>query len=92
VLDHLKRLVNKRPTPAEPVAAMSAKIRALLRSAGRPDAYADSIARRMYRVHFWEWLRPDQMHALVAALRIDEKRRQRTANSRGDRIPADVAR
>lgn len=81
VLDYLKHLVEKRPTPAEPVARMSAKIRVLLRSADRPDAYADRIAQRMFRVHFWEWLRPDQMRSLVTALQIDENRRAKGGSS-----------
>lgn len=83
VLDHLKRCGfrgaaparPKRPTPAPEVAAMCRKVRAQLISLGKlPDTYADGIAQRMYGVQFYEWLRADQLHDLVAALQVHQRR------------------
>lgn len=83
VLDHLKRCgfkgANpkrpKRPTPAPAVAAMCKKVRAQLIALGKlPDTYADGIAQRMHGVQFYEWLQPDQLHDLVAALQIQQRR------------------
>lgn len=83
VLDHLKRCgfrgANparpKRPTPAPHNAAMCKKVRAQLIALGRlPDTYADGIAQRMYGVQFYEWLKPGQLHDLVAALQAHQRR------------------
>lgn len=83
VLDHLKRCGfrgasstrPKRPTPAPEVAAMCRKVRAQLIALGKlPDTYADGIAQRMYGVQFYEWLQADQLHDLVAALQIRQRR------------------
>lgn len=51
------------------------KAEALLADAGREWAYAHGMARRMFQVARVEWLNPDQLHRLVAALQIDAKRR-----------------
>lgn len=64
-----------RPTPAPDRAPMVRKIRAILAEAGRDHAYADSMAMSMFHVKRYEWLPPDQMHGLVAALVKDQKRR-----------------
>lgn len=83
VLDHLKRCGftgvsasrPKRPTPAPEVAAMCRKVRAQLIALGKlPDTYADGIAQRMYGVQFYEWLQADQLHDLVAALQVQQRR------------------
>lgn len=83
VLDHLKRCGfrgadaarPKRPTPAPEVVAMCRKVRAQLIALGKlPDTYADGIAQRMYGVQFFEWLKPDQLHDLVAALQVQQRR------------------
>ncbi len=85
VLDHLRARGFKpgrpakpragRPMPSADRAAMVAKIRAMLAAAGRVDAYADGIALHMFHVDRFEWLRPDQLRKLVAALVIDARRR-----------------
>jgi phage gp16-like protein len=48
-----------------------------LRSAGRPRAYVDNMARHMFHVDRLEFCSPDQLHAIVAALSKDAERRQR---------------
>jgi len=83
VMDHLRRCgfrgANpqrpKRPTPAPEAVLMCRKVRAQLIALGKlPDTYADGIAQRMYGVQFYEWLRPDQLHDLVAALQVHQHR------------------
>lgn len=51
------------------------KVEALLADARRPWAYAHAIARRMYGVQRVEWLAPDQIGRVIAALEYDRKRR-----------------
>lgn len=91
VLDHLRARGFKpgrpakgragRPVPSADRAAMVAKIRAMLAAAGREDAYADGIAKHMFGADRFEWLLPDQLHRMVAALVIDAKRRDRKAGA-----------
>jgi len=52
------------------------KIEALLAEAGRPWAYADGIARKMFRVDKIAWCRAGDLHKIVAALMIDQRRRK----------------
>lgn len=78
VLDHLKNCGFKvtagkntkpRPAPAADKAALRGKIRALLIALGnKPDAYADGMARKMFKVERVEWCSPQQMGKLIAAL------------------------
>ena len=66
----------KRPTPSATLAPMCRKVRAQLISLGRrPDSYADAIAQRMFNVQFYEWCHSDQLHALVAALAVEQAAR-----------------
>lgn len=51
------------------------KIEAFLADAGRPWAYAHGMAKRMFRVTRVEWLNPDQLGRLIAALEYDARRR-----------------
>lgn len=51
------------------------KCEALLADSKRPWSYAHSMARRMFKVNRVEWLKPDQLHKLVAALQVDASRR-----------------
>lgn len=51
------------------------KIEALLAEAGRPWSYAHALARRMFHVERIEWCETDQLHSIVAALMIDQRRR-----------------
>ncbi|WP_164273455.1 regulatory protein GemA [Stenotrophomonas sp. B1-1] len=84
VLAEMKRLGFKpsadkahpgRPTNADQV-SMLGKVEALLADAGRPWEYARATAERMFGVQRLEWLRPAQLHRLVAALQIDANRRK----------------
>jgi phage gp16-like protein len=65
-----------RPTPAIGKEALVSKIRAQLAAAGRPDAYADGMARKMFTVDRFEWCTEDQLRRIVAALNYDAKRRE----------------
>jgi phage gp16-like protein len=56
--------------------AMIGKIGAILADSGREWAYAQGVARRMFRRERLEWLRHDELHKLVAALQIDANRRK----------------
>lgn len=78
VIDHLKAKGFKgkrRPQPAENKAVLVSKIRALLIALGnKPDAYADGIARHMFKVERFEWCAPEQLRKIVAALQYQQKR------------------
>lgn len=58
-------------------AAMVGKVSAILAELGKPWAYAHGTAKRMFRVQRVEWLKPDQLHRLVAALQINANRGKR---------------
>jgi phage gp16-like protein len=64
-----------RPTPAEDRVQMVRKIRAMLYEAGRADAYADGLAKKMFHVEMFEWCAPDQLRRVIAALCYDRGRR-----------------
>lgn len=77
-----RRMRNAVPLPDAPqhvreeLQAMVAKIGAMLEESGRPWTYAHGLAGRMFKVHRVEWLHAEQLHRLVAALAIDQKRRR----------------
>lgn len=83
VIQHMKsRGFKPRPKgrskPAQGRELLVRKVRALLinHPTGRKaDAYADGIARQMFEVERFEWLKPDQLRKLVQALEVDRKRR-----------------
>lgn len=91
VLDELRRLsgqgeqqmrnaVNLPDAPQnvrEETAGMVAKVGALLAELGKSWNYAHGTAKRMFKVQRVEWLRPDQLHKLVAALQITANRRKK---------------
>ena len=52
-----------------------------LKDAGRPKAYADGVAKRMFAIERVELCAPDQLHKIVSALVIDRQRRARKANA-----------
>jgi len=64
-----------RPTPAPDRTNMVRKIRAMLYEAGRADAYADGLAKKMFHVEMFEWCAPDQLRRVIAALCYDRGRR-----------------
>lgn len=73
------RPAARRTRPAEAKEALTAKVRALLADAVRPDAYADAIARRRFAVERWEWLDWEALKKLAQMLSIDQRRRARRA-------------
>lgn len=91
VLDELRRLAGEGqrqmhnavdlPDAPQNVRAesegMVSKIGALLAESGKSWAYAHGIAKRMFHVQRVEWLKPDQLHKLVAALSYAQKRMRR---------------
>lgn len=64
-----------RPNPPISREAMIGKIEALLADAQRPWAYADGMARHMFKVDKVDWCTGEQLHKLIAALEYDKKRR-----------------
>lgn len=84
VLDHLVSRGAKvarpraRPRAPEDRAPLLGKIDAMLLAAGRPDAYAHAMARRMFGVDDYRWCDPDQLRRIVAALTYDAQRHGRT--------------
>lgn len=83
--DNVRRMREAVPAPGAPenvrkeVAGMVAKIGAMLAEAGREWAYAQGMARRMFKVQRVEWLTPEQMRRLIAALNYDKQRRRKRA-------------
>jgi phage gp16-like protein len=89
VLDELRRLagegrrqmrnaVNLPGAPQnvrEELAAMVAKVGVILAETGSSWNYAHGIAKRMFHIPRVEWLKPDQLHRLVAALAYHQRRR-----------------
>ena len=59
--------------------ALSDKIQALLAEAGKPTDYADGIGKRMFKVERIEFLTPQQMGAVVAALEKTAKKKRASA-------------
>lgn len=55
------------------------KVEALLTDAGREWSYGHGMARRMFKAQRLEWLNPDQLHRVVAALQVDANRRRKRA-------------
>lgn len=52
------------------------KVRAILTDLRLPWKYADSMAKRMFKVDRVHWLEPDQLHKLTIALIYYQKRTQ----------------
>lgn len=68
---------RKTSKPTADRQALTGKVEAYLAEAGRPWAYADAMALRMFKVERVEWLDGDQLRRLVAALAYDAKRHGR---------------
>ncbi|HHA2467502.1 phage protein GemA/Gp16 family protein [Stenotrophomonas maltophilia] len=69
--------------PKGDLAPQLAKVEALLADAGRPWAYAHSLALRMCKVTRIEWCNKEQLQKVIAALQYD-------ANRRANAVPKDV--
>lgn len=86
VLDYLKAIGFKpistpgakrrsRPTPSPDKVKLVRRIRAQLISLDRkPDTYADGISKQMFGVDFYEWCNHEQLHAITAALAVQQRR------------------
>jgi phage gp16-like protein len=70
-----KRAGRKAPRPPRTRASVMSKVEALLADSGRPWAYADGMAQRMFSVERVDWLDDDQLIRLMQGLVIDAKRR-----------------
>ena len=66
-----------RPNVTPERAPLVGKLDALLEAAGRPWAYAAAMAKRMHGVDDLAWCTAEQLHAIVAALEYDRRRRAR---------------
>lgn len=83
VLAHLERCgfkpsapsKGRRPTTTKDKSPLLGKIEAMLADAKRPWSYADSMAKRMFKVDKASWLDSEQMGKIVAALAYDAQRR-----------------
>lgn len=60
--------------PAESKKRLQAKVMAQITALGITNAYVDAMARRMFGRDSWRWLNADELHRLVAALSIHQKR------------------
>ncbi len=93
VIDEFYRLGWRPKTHRSPgkvpasKAALVAKIKALLTDAGRPWAYADSVANRVCKVSSVRFCDENQLRKIVAALMIDQRRRQ----ARAEQTPPEAA-
>ncbi|WP_448093570.1 gp16 family protein [Pseudomonas lini] len=72
-----KQTGRKAPTPAPDREKLMGKVEAFLAEAKRSWAYADGMAMRMFKVERVEWLDPQQLHKMVAALTYDARRHGR---------------
>ena len=82
VIDELYRLGFKPKDHRKPAAGglgktrLLNKIEALLADAGRPWTYVDGMAKHMFGLDAVAFCDDRQLHKIVAALMIDQKRRQ----------------
>jgi phage gp16-like protein len=89
VLAHLERAGfkpkaaahGKRPRTTSDRAALIRKVEALLADAGRHWAYADGMARKMFKVDKADWLDAEQLGKVIAAMSYDAKRRRAKADA-----------
>lgn len=68
---------NGKPHNFDQMPARITKIEALLADMRLPWAYADALARQMFKVEFVAWVKvPKQLDALIAALHVEQEKRQ----------------
>lgn len=72
-----KQTSRKPSTPTADRKKLMGKVGAFLAEANRSWAYADGMAMRMFKVERVEWLDPEQLHKMVAALTYDARRHAR---------------
>ncbi len=68
---------RKAPSPQRDRAKLVGKIEAMLAEAGRPWAYVDGMAQRMFQVDRVDWLDTEQLQRMIAALVYDARRHGR---------------
>lgn len=70
-------IARKRTWAGKPKAMtpMLGKVEALLSEGKKPWSYAHAMARQMFKRERLEFLLPDELHKLIAALQVDAKRR-----------------
>ncbi|KNC89692.1 gp16 family protein [Trabulsiella odontotermitis] len=73
---------GRRPSVAKTRKGVLSKIEALLTDAGRPWAYAEGMAKRMFSRERVDWLTTEELTKLMQALAIDAKRRGKRENQR----------
>lgn len=70
-----------KPKNFDQMPARITKIEALLADMRLPWAYADALARQMFKVEFVAWLKaPKQLDALIAALHVEQEKRGLLSN------------
>lgn len=85
VLDHLtsrkrrERPAGERPAVQADLRPMVNKIEMLLKEGGLSWEYARAIGERMFRVEQIEWLRGEQLRAVIAALEVNARRKAKAA-------------
>lgn len=67
---------QQRPTPAENKALYLKKITALLANQGKPQSYADALAKKAFKVDFVHWLEVWQLKKIIQMLAVYEHRHQ----------------
>lgn len=72
-----KKAGRKAPNPPRSRQREMKKVEALLAEAGRAWAYADGMAKHMFKVDRVDFLDDSQLHKLLQALIIDAKRQGR---------------
>lgn len=83
VLRELERLGWKpkqgraKPQPLKDREKLVGKIGAFLAEADRTWEYADALAKKLHKVEKLDWLNPEQLRGVVAALAYDAKRHGR---------------
>lgn len=70
-----------KPKNFDQMPARITKIEALLADMRLPWAYADALARQMFKVDRVSWLKlPKQLDAMIAALHVEQEKRQLLSN------------
>jgi len=70
---------GKKPSVTEDKTALMGKLEALLADNRLPWSYAYGMAKRMFKVDQVAWLKPQQLHSLVAALQISANRKKKSS-------------
>lgn len=65
---------ENRPTPRADKAKYLAKITALLTNQGKPQKYADAMAKKAFGIEFVNWLEPWQLKKIIQMLAVYERR------------------